>query len=138
MKPTKIVLHHSLTNDGQTVSWGAIRKFHIVDLNWIDIGYHFGVEQVGNDYEIFVGRMMNKIGAHCKGKNDSSLGVCFVGNFDLEPPPQLQFELGLGLVKTLCDVFQIDKHHVYPHHRFAPWKTCPGTQFGVDRFLKHL
>lgn len=99
---------------------------------------HFGIEQVGNDYEIFVGRMMNKIGAHCKGKNDSSLGVCFVGNFDLEPPSQIQFELGINLVSTLCNVFDIPKMNVYPHHRFAPWKSCPGTMFDMDRFRRHL
>lgn len=138
MVPTSIILHHSLTEDGQTVSWGAIRRYHMVDCGWSDIGYHFGIELVGRDYEIFVGRMMTDIGAHTVGKNDSSIGVCFVGNFDAQPPPRKQWDLGLRLVKSLCEVFSIPTTLVYPHRRFAPYKSCPGRMFDTKEFIEQL
>ena len=138
MIPNSIILHHSLTMDSGTVSWGAIRRYHMEELFWVDVGYHFGVEQVGLDYEIFVGRMLNEMGAHCKGHNDESIGICFVGNFDNEPPPKVQWDLGVRLVKSLQEVFTIPKDHIYPHSRFAPWKSCPGRKFNVADFKECL
>lgn len=138
MIPTSIILHHSLTRDDQVVSWGAIRRYHVDTCGWMDIGYHFGIEQVGNDYEIFVGRMMTDIGAHCKGRNDDSIGICFVGNFDGSAPPRRQWDLGLRLVRSLCEVFLINLRNIYPHRRFAPYKSCPGRAFDVDKFVGEL
>ena len=43
---THIMIHHSATEDSQTLSWQAIRRFHMTDPEhlWADIGYHAGVE----------------------------------------------------------------------------------------------
>ena len=77
MKPTHIVIHRSLTNDGQSVSREAIRKYHLQQ-GWHDIGYHYGIELAGDHYELFTGRKPYQIGAHCKesGMNACSLGIC--------------------------------------------------------------
>lgn len=138
MIPTEIIIHHSFTKDNETVSWGAIRKFHVEDRGWKDIGYHFGVEQVGREYEIFVGRMLTEQGAHCYGQNEYSIGVCIVGNFDIVPPPIDQWNLAVRLVRSLCTVFNIPKDQVYPHRKFAPWKTCPGRVFDMKAFLNDI
>ena len=113
MKPDSIVLHHSLTKDGMTVSWNAIRNYHMHKLRWRDIGYHLGIEWIGRmhethrQYEILMGRMLNDTGAHCRGMNTKSIGICFLGNFDLEKPPLEQWWKGVKLVRSLMEIFDI-------------------------------
>jgi len=136
MKPTAIVLHHSLTDDGQTVSWSAIRRYHM-QKGWTDIGYHFGIEIVGTQYEILVGRMLNEIGAHTVGMNKTSIGICFVGNFDIYEPPDAQLIVGRRLVRSLMEVLDVPKTRVYGHKDFAQ-KSCPGKLFLLKDFVGGL
>jgi N-acetylmuramoyl-L-alanine amidase len=140
MIPSYIVIHHSLTKDGQTVSWGAIRKYHVETLGWNDIGYHFGIELINDHYEILVGRMMTEVGAHCKeqGMNNRSVGICVVGNFDVDILNTLQMEMLVKLVKSIKAVFAIPKANVKQHHEYASYKSCPGTQFPWDQFIGAL
>jgi len=135
-----IILHHSLTKDSQTVSWGAIRRFHTVDLGWRDIGYHLGVELARDQHEIFMGRMLNDSGAHCPqgGMNQKGIGICFVGNFDTYPPPAQMWDMGITLVRSLMDIFNIPADQVFGHRDFNSKKTCPGKMFDVDKFRTEL
>jgi len=122
--------------DGELGGNQAVSRRDAHTLTWQDIGYHFGIELVGDRYEILAGRMMTETGAHCREyqMNRKSLGVCFVGNFDQAPPPQAQWDLGLKLVRSLCAVLGIPHGNVYGHREFAPYKTCPGTQFNLAMF----
>ncbi len=143
MEISKIILHHSATKDSGTVSWNAIRRYHMNDCAWSDIGYHFGIEYVTDpgspegSYEILVGRTPDTPGAHTTGQNSVSLGVCFVGNFDEAPPPKGQWNAGLKLIRWLCKEYNVPKFCVYGHRKFAN-KTCPGTAFDVDLFVHQL
>jgi len=138
--PKNIILHHSLTKDSETVSWSAIRFYHMHDLGWIDIGYHFGIELIGSKYEIITGRLLTQEGAHCSqdGMNRKSVGICFVGNFDIAEPPKPQWDLGLRLVSSLMDILDIPREKVYGHRNFAHYKTCPGKLFDLDKFRGEL
>ena len=130
--PSKIIIHHSLTADSGTVSWSAIRKYHIETQGWADIGYHVGVELAGNEYEALLGRAWDEIGAHCKGQNAVSLGLCFVGNFDGAPPPDAQLIVGVKVIRYWMRLYNIGPLAIFPHSRFAD-KTCPGTMFDMER-----
>lgn len=79
MNVTKLIIHHSLTKDGQVADWGAIRKYHMEVNGWDDIGYHWGIERVGNGVVLQTGRPETMVGAHTKGMNDQSIGICVVG-----------------------------------------------------------
>jgi N-acetylmuramoyl-L-alanine amidase len=140
MIPTYIILHHSLTKDSETVSWGAIKKYHTKELGWKDIGYHFGIELIDNEYQILFGRMPNKHGAHCSqfGMNGMSLGICFVGNFDLHKPDPSLWNKGLELVRWLKEVYKIPTENVYGHRDYANYKSCPGKFFDMNTFRRDL
>lgn len=130
MKWECIIIHHSLTPDKETVSWGAIRRYHTEALKWKDIGYHFGIELIGDYYEVLVGRLLTEVGAHTLGMNDKGIGICCVGNYDTAPPPEAMIEKLVLLVRWLMDVYHIPKSKVYGHNFFAD-KTCPGEMFDV-------
>jgi N-acetylmuramoyl-L-alanine amidase len=139
MKPTHIIIHHSLTKDGTTVSWGAIRDYHL-SLGWNDIGYHYGIELIGNHHEILLGRFSDVPGAHCSqnGMNRKSIGICVVGNFDLEAPPEPAMVLLTGLVRRLMSIYGIPAENVEPHRKYATYKSCPGNSFPWDKFKSTL
>ena len=140
MIPEHLFIHHSLTQDGKTVSMNAIRKYHTVELGWRDIGYHFIIELVNEEYEIFVGRAMNDSGAHCRqdGMNHKSLGICCVGNFDKDSPPEELWDLCVRLTKSLMAVFNIPSNRVYGHREYASYKSCPGKKWNMDLFRAEL
>uniref|UniRef100_A0A6M3LRI4 Putative N-acetylmuramoyl-L-alanine amidase n=1 Tax=viral metagenome TaxID=1070528 RepID=A0A6M3LRI4_9ZZZZ len=137
MTPKRIILHHSLTADSATVSWGAIRKYHMETLGWKNIGYHAGLELVNDHYEILLGRMLNKVGAHTAGHNHDSIGICFIGNFDKSEPPPEQWNLGIKFVASLCELFKISPDQIFGHQDFAP-KSCPGKKFNIYGFVKQV
>jgi len=126
-----------LTKDSETVSWGAIRKYHI-DMGFKEIGYHYGVELLRDSHEILLGRMPDEVGAHTKGHNTDSIGICFVGNFDLIAPSKEAWQLGLKLVRFLYRTYNIGKESIFGHRNFNSHKTCPGLLFDVDRFEREL
>lgn len=144
MNPTKIIVHHSLTEDNQTVSWAAIKEYHVKTCGWRDIGYHYGIELIGNSYEILKGRMDNEEGAHCLGFNDCSLGICVIGNYDKQPPNAAQLELLAKLVRSLMEIYGIRQENVLGHWETYPLrgkqieKSCPGVLFSMKDFRKML
>lgn len=141
MKPEYIIIHHSLTKDGQVVDWEAIRRYHMETNGWTDIGYHHGLERVGGAIVAQVGRPEFIPGSHCKEArmNNRSIGICVVGNFDLAPPEQQI----LRALRELC--FAVMVNHGIPvqrviGHRDAglmagfdwrkgQYKSCPGGLF---------
>jgi len=138
MKATRIIVHHSLTSDSSTVSWGAIRKYHIEKLGWTDIGYHAGVELLKENYEVLMGRSWDRQGAHCRGHNGDSLGICFIGDYNEEEPEEQMLIVGARVVRLWMRLFGIPVERVFTHHYFAPHKTCPGREFGFNKFREML
>ena len=138
---THIIIHHSLTEDSKTVSWDAIRKYHIENQGWADIGYHFGIEMGPNGkYMIIGGRPLNRVGAHCKEEHMNSVGIgfCFVGNFDIITPPTPLLVEGGKYIKGLMDEFGIIPANVRGHRDYATYKSCPGNKFDMSIFRDML
>lgn len=135
MKKEYIMIHHSLTKDSETVSWGAIRRYH-TQLGWRDIGYHFGIEDINGTQEILMGRMMHDTGAHCKedGMNRKAISICIIGNFDNDFPSKEQWDKAVALAASIALTFGICNSNIIAHRDYAPYKSCPGLMFDMEKF----
>lgn len=137
LTPSRIVIHHSATPDGDTFSWNAIHNYHVNVLGWEDIGYHAGIENIEGKYVCLFGRPDVVPGAHTRGENGRSLGFCFVGNFDVAEPPHVQLRIACRRVLApwlYRHALGVDA--LVPHRQFAV-KTCPGDMFDMD-LLKQI
>jgi len=127
-----IVIHHSLTKDSIVVDWESIRRYH-KGLGWDDIGYHSGIELISDaegktKYEYKIGRPLDMQGAHTLGKNDSCIGICLVGNYDIIAPNEIQLFLTASLCRAYMTRFGIPIENIWFHRDFAD-KSCPGYLF---------
>lgn len=134
----RIIIHHSATKDSPAKpDWEAIRKYHIEHNGWDDIGYHFGIEYVDGVARLRLGRPVKQIGAHCKGANKDSIGICVVGNYNKQSPASNQMYRLFCLCKTLCRAFGIGSivgHDEVRKQQGLKPKGCPGEYFGMERF----
>ncbi len=95
-KINKIIVHHS-ASDGKTTTPEEIKSWHL-KRGLKDIGYHYLI-----DYDGFldIGRLSERVGAHCKGKNKDSIGICVIGNFETDFPSKKQAEVLRRFLKDL-------------------------------------
>jgi N-acetylmuramoyl-L-alanine amidase len=122
-KINKIIVHCSATPEGRNVSAATIDKWH-KERGWSGIGYHYVVKLDGS---IEYGRMVDKVGAHCKGHNKSSIGICYIGGCDSDmkakdtrTPQQIASMLELiRILKKLHPGVE-----VFGHRDFST-KECP-------------
>lgn len=129
-----LVNHHSLTADGKTVSWSAIRRYHMDVRGWKDIGYHLGVELVGDRYEVLWGRPWRQIGAHAIGANQHSLGICWIGDFSVVAPSEQMIHAGVRMLADLCSYLDLRPQvAIVGHKDVSENRTCPGAAFPLER-----
>ncbi|WP_195263995.1 peptidoglycan recognition family protein [Clostridium sp. 1001275B_160808_H3] len=120
--PNKIIYHHSARS-----KWSPeeINEYH-KSKGWKGIGYNYYIRKDGS---IYSGRPENAEGAHTKGENNSSIGICLEGNFEEEYPTgeQLESLYNLSLYISLkYDIYKIIGHRdVYS-------TLCPGKNFPLE------
>ena len=71
-----IIVHCAATPPSMNVGATIIRDWHVHERGWSDIGYHYVIRRNGRVEE---GRPVERPGAHAKGFNHNSIGVCWVG-----------------------------------------------------------
>lgn len=74
-----IIIHCSASRRDRRHTFAQCRRDHIRANGWRDIGYHYYVEQDGT---VCRGRAESTPGAHCRGHNGHSIGVCYEGGLD--------------------------------------------------------
>ena len=120
-----IIIHCSATKAGQDFRAKDIDRWHR-ERGWDGIGYHKVIDLDGT---IEPGRSEAKPGAHCKGHNSDSIGICYIGGLDKNGKPadtrtELQKAALAGLVADYKRRFPNAK---FVGHRDMPnvHKACP-------------
>ena len=118
-----IIVHCTATPPDMQVTVDDIDRWHKAR-GWKGIGYHYVVDLDGTVYR---GRADRCVGAHCRGHNAHSIGVCYVGGLDAQGRPAdtrtpAQKEALLWLLTALKKQYPNAK--IYNHSRFAN-KDCP-------------
>jgi hypothetical protein len=126
-----ITLHHSLSQDGDSLNWRAIRRYHI-GKGWEDVGYHFGIEKVQGEVEVLVGRPLFMDGAHTKGSNEDTIGICIVGNYNVQDLERCVVDKLIQLCAGLCYTLDIHWDEVMGHKERDKNRTCPGDFFNLS------
>lgn len=140
-----IVVHCSATPSGQRLGGGlgdrrvsatqVIDRWHmqrgfaraadaVADYNpgLPHIGYHYVIDLDGH---IHGGRRISEVGAHCKGWNAHSIGICLVGGSE----PQASYTAAQwDSLKRLCITLtrQRPEARVAGHRDLNAGRTCPG------------
>ncbi len=118
-----IIIHCSATPAGRDVSVEDIDRWHR-ERGFDCIGYHY---VVGLDGEVRQGRPLEQAGAHCKGYNARSVGVCYVGGVDASMNPcDTRTEAQRRSLRQLLTELRhrFPQAEVRSHRDFAA-KACP-------------
>lgn len=120
----EIIIHCADTPEGRDDKAADIDRWH-KQRGFDRIGYHYVIDLDGT---IEAGRELDCIGAHCKGHNTNSIGICYIGGADrytLKPKDTRTDEQKASLLLLLKYLRQRYPYaKIYGHRDFSD-KPCP-------------
>ena len=119
----KIIIHCSATPEGKHFDALDIDRWH-KKRGWAGIGYHFVILLNG---DVTIGRHISRSGAHTKGHNKGSIGVCYIGGVDANGKPKdTRTPEQKEALRELCKALQHDFRSatIHGHNEFSN-KACP-------------
>lgn len=131
------VIHCSDTPSTMDIGAHEIRSWHVNENGWDDIGYHHIIRRSGL---VELGRDIRAVGAHTRGFNSESVGVCLVGGKTNE-------------ISTFCKLYTEEQRDtlisvlnyyralwpqivVAGHRGLVGGRLCPSFQ--VEKFLQEI
>lgn len=138
-----IVIHCTATHadwwDGRSAQdkVNEVRRWHL-DRGWSDIGYHYLIDRNG---VVVGGRPIEKIGAHAKGHNASSIGISLFGGHGSSATDAFDDNFTQAQNDALRRLVD-DLKRKYPSiktiigHNQVSARACPG--FSVPRWLEYF
>ncbi len=118
-----IILHCSATEEGKDFRLEDVKRWHVEGNKWSDVGYHWVIELSG---KIRVGRDIDVCGAHTRGQNAISIGVCYIGGLrDGKPCDTMTSEQELAWIELVQSIRTLWGYMpVHGHNEYAA-KACP-------------
>lgn len=153
-----IVVHCSATREGRPVSLADIDTMH-KQRGFAMVGYH---RLILLDGTVVQGRPYTRQGAHVKGNNLNTLGICMIGGLDEDGKPKNTFT-SAQMASLAAELINLKKlfpsiHTICGHRDYSPdlngdgiitrneWiKECPCfdvkakmAEWGMDNFMERL
>ena len=136
-----IVIHHSAMPSGNAERIDAAHRARGYD----GLGYHFVLcnGDGGSDGEIQVGYRWDRQleGAHAyvpkHRYNQTTIGICLIGNFSQSRPTKGQMKRLIKLVKVLRRRCRIDQKNIHLHNELKNTQ-CPGRYFPAESFFRAI
>jgi hypothetical protein len=130
-----IIIHHSATPSGSAAVFDRMHK----EKGWDELGYHFvvgnGTDTPNGTVEVGDRWRRQKWGAHAKTPdnrfNDFGIGICLVGNFDMERPTPQQLQSLARLTAYLMRTYRISASNVLGHRDTGRATECPGRTLNI-------
>ena len=119
-----IVLHCSATRVNQNFTIEQLEACHKAR-GFQSVGYHYYITKDGT---LYPGRPESQMGAHAKGFNAHSIGICYEGGLDVKGNPKdtrtpAQKRSLLSLLHDLKRKYP--RALIMGHNTFTPQKSCP-------------
>lgn len=136
MNPKFITVHCSATKPNANFSVDKLRKVHVDQYGWSDIGYHFYITVDG---KVNPCRSLGRNGAHVRGHNTDNIGICLEGgiNNDTGKPDNtfnhIQLDALRYLITELQDKYGISNEDVKGHRDWSPDLNGDGTIQASER-----
>lgn len=87
-----------------------------------DIGYHYIIDPAGR---VWQGRPLDWQGAHVARQNHGNLGICVLGNYEIQQPNADQEHAIARLLASQMRTYAVPANRVYTHRELASTR-CPG------------
>jgi hypothetical protein len=137
--PKYFTLHHTQAHYPQTYERAVsemqfIQDYHQNAKKWIDIGYHFLIDPLGN---IFEGRPIKVVGAHVLSSNTGNVGISIMGNY--HPPADNVFadasrDSFVAVGRYIAETYSVNVSSFYAHRDIGN-SDCPGDSLYAKKGL---
>lgn len=123
-KINKIIIHCTDSPDSRDVGIEEISRWHKemrfpISKSGFYCGYHYVVRRSG---QIEMARSDDETGAHCKGHNKDSIGICWVGR---HKPDSEQMKSLILITASVLMKHGLEPKNVFGHCELNPGKSCP-------------
>lgn len=129
---TLIIIHCSATPEGKSLGFEECRRDHVMHRHFRDIGYHYYITRDG---VVHNGRPLEKAGAHCRGHNSHSVGICYEGGLDADGnPADTRTDAQKRALSVLAGRLKarFPKALIVGHRELNPEKACPCFDVAKD------
>lgn len=122
-----IVVHHSAS--GKPTTPQQITAWH-KDRGFTAIGYHAVIWKTATGaWRLSAGRPESQVGAHCKGFNTGTIGVCVTGNYEVDTLEPEAVQILTSLLIEWCIKHNVQSDRIYGHREKGDTPTaCPGAR----------